>query len=850
MLESTSDPVERLPLLVEAGLHDEARELARDLGGPGVEENRLRAAFAVQAFGSIGEWVAAWDAATLDPMRRGFLYEWWFTVDDRASVDRETARRMADGSAQPVDVVTRGRLEMDLLRPDEAERVVEPVLRDAAAGARETAAAELVLSRVEFKRRNWDGAFAHASAALEKMPLDADVLMQVAQVLIRLGRTDEAITACELAVEVAPYHEMAHYMLGNGYARKNYTQLFEAYPDAFVVTNEHGRKALDLADQVAENGSLDKAVGGYEALLISYPDQADVLARLGSLEFLRGNLPEARRRFLASLAICPEYGRAHNGLAKVLEAERLAVEVHRPDYEAAFAALAEPMIPNLGEFVVNVASQSDRHHKMVALAVDPWARFLPALLEGELTFYIKPLHELLSETPGTESLRDLRITYDSRLWDDVRGCGGYHTVTGVEDVERTILNRYNTVLHELTHQVHGVLPAARKRQIEELYRQTKERDEQTGDAFLSRYAGGSVWEYFAEGANALYSPRRDEYDTREIVRERLLEKDPALADLVREIMTEASVESCYAVAYAGRGDERLQEGKIDAAVESYELAVKRSPSEEDALGSLVYALNVAGRSDDALDWAGTAAMRVPESGALAVGRASVLWHGGNGLDAARALLEDARETVREEDRHEVDQAIGGYAWIAGDAAGARAAYERVLERQGDDPNGLWGLASAQALAGDFLAAWETYGTAVEHRTGVVELRADFARDLLRAGEVDRAEEQVSAGLLLDPEDPDLLALRAWIELERGQLPLANASSAEALRLGPWSDWAVVVRSRVLAAEGRDAEAEEMLAPLRARIASDAPPEFIYQEKWGRYREIHTLPATLRELVGS
>jgi tetratricopeptide (TPR) repeat protein len=395
-----------------------------------------------------------------------------------------------------------------------------------------------------------------------------------------------------------------------------------------------------------------------------------------------------------------------------------------------------------------------------------------------------------------------------------------------------------------------VLPAARKRQIEELYRVTKERDEQTGDAFLSRYAGGSVWEYFAEGANALYSPRRDEYDTREIVRERLLEKDPVLAALVEEIMTEASVESCYAVAYVGLGSERLQEGNVDEAVAAYEKAVDRSPEEEAALGSLVYALTVGGRHDAALDWAGTAAMRAPQSGDLAVGRARVLWHGGYGLEAARKQLAEARDEVREEDRHAVDQAIGSYAWIAGDAETAVAAYGRVLERQADDPTGLWGLASAQALAGDFSAAFETYATAVEHRTGIEDLRADFARDLLRAGEVDRAAEQVEAGILLDPEHPELLALRAWIELERGQLPLASASSAEALEHGPWSDWAVYVRGRVLAAEGRDAEAEEMLAPLRKRVAEEAPPEYVYREKWGSYREVHTLPAILRELLAS
>jgi hypothetical protein len=54
-------------------------------------------------------------------------------------------------------------------------------------------------------------------------------------------------------------------------------------------------------------------------------------------------------------------------------------------------------------------------------------------------------------------MQDARISYDSRLWDDVRGCGGFITVTGIEDVERMIFHKYNTILHEMTHQVHYVL---------------------------------------------------------------------------------------------------------------------------------------------------------------------------------------------------------------------------------------------------------------------------------------------------------------------------------------------------------------------------------------------------------
>src|SRR4029079_7323104 len=196
----------------------------------------------------------------------------------------------------------------------------------------------------------------------------------------------------------------------------------------------------------------------------------------------------------------------------------------------------------------------------------------------------------LSETPGLATLRDTRINYDSGLWDDVRGAGGYNTVTGVEDVERTIFDRYNTVTHELSHQVHGVLTAEQSRTIQDLYRQAKARDEQTKNGFMSRYAGGSVYEYFAEGANALVSPKRDAWDPREVVRERLDPIDPALRDLVHADMALTDVSASYPIAYTNAGDDRVERGDTQSALAFYDRALGSAPTEERALESRTRAL--------------------------------------------------------------------------------------------------------------------------------------------------------------------------------------------------------------------------------------------------------------------
>ncbi len=847
-LDRAPDPLEAAPLLLQTGHQDAAAEQVPKLLalGPEGKAAAAEALFAVFDFEALRPVIADLQAeAPDDPHARRLVYRWWEVTADLGKVDSTLSVREKAGDMTEADRLMKAELRAQLMDYDAARSGFEAAL--AAAGtAADSARALAGLGTTVYRQRDFDASLDYLTRALALSDPDPDLLDDLAQTLIRLGRTDEAIDADELAVRVDVYHERAHYMLGNGYARKNYTQLFAAYPQSFA--DARGREALARADSLLARGDLSGARRHYQALHLSYPAWADVLTRLGSLEWELGRYDRARDDFMQSLAACPEYGRAHNGLAKALEAKRLAVEAHLPEYERRFAATPMPDVPGIETFVVNWNSLSPRHQKRVALSIEPWKRYVPVLIESGATYYIKPLYELLSETPGQETLRDLRINYDSRLWDDVRGCGGYHTVTGVEDVERTIHDRYNTVLHELTHQVHGVLPAAGKREIQELYRQTKEREEGGADAFLSRYAGGSVWEYFAEGANALESPRFDRYDTREIVLERLDAKDPALKALVQRFMTGADVESCYAVGYANRGDDALERGRPGEAIESYRKALARTPGEESATGSLVFALEVADSASAALDLAQRASAADPASASLLLRKAAALRMAGRGLDSAIDALREGRDAVREEERWQVDQGLGGYLWSAGKAEEAREAYARVLDYQKDNPEGIWGMASAAALAGNAAEAWKRYEDVVRLRTGVVDLRNDYARDLLLAGETDRAEEQVKAALLLDPGDPNTLALSGWVALARGDASAALAEAEKALASGPWCDLAVIVKAKAQAAAGDAAGAAATLAPLRERIASGAPPSYVYREKWGRYEQVHTLPAVERRLV--
>ncbi|MFI5371151.1 MAG: tetratricopeptide repeat protein [Candidatus Eisenbacteria bacterium] len=843
---------ERLRLLLDTGRPDEAARLASHLTGDTPEDlvARARVALTVQDFAAAAPLVER--LATLpDADARATRYLWEYARDAAGTIDTLTRARLAHGDTGAVpELLAAGRVAYDLLDYGRADTLFARALAatppaDSPRARAARSAAHVGRALVMQKRRQWDASLVELRLALEER-VTPEALETLANTLIRLGRTDEAISAAEWGVRLNPYHDPSHYLLGNGYARKNYTQLVAVYPRAFA--DVAGRHALADADAQLAAGRRDAARTAYARVVTAHPGWVDARIRLASLDFEDGRFAPCRDGCVAALAACPEYGRAHAVLAKALESQRFAVDVHRLAYERQFAHTPMPDVPGIERFVVNWRSLSPRHQKRVALSVAPWKAFVPVLVDGGATFYIKPVYMLLSDCPGQETLHDQRIDYDSRLWDDVRGCGGYHTVTGIEDVERTIFDRYNTVTHELTHQVHAILTADDKRVIQELYRRAKVRDDSTHDGFLSRYAGGSVFEYFAEGANALVSPKRDAYDPREVVRERLEVMDPGLEAQEKTFLTRQDVSASYPVAYAAGGDDRVERGQVSEALPLYRKALATGPDEETAMVAYANALVLGGQAATAESVATRAVAVHPASGPARLALADARWHAGRGLDVARRELAAARGAVRAEDRYRVDEGLGDYAWVAGDTTGALAAFDSVLAYQSDNPEGLRGRASALALAGRDAEAFRLYDDAVRGRTGVVDLRCDLARDLLWAGRTSDAVRQLDEARLLDAENPTAEALRGWAALAAGDVTAARAHVKQALAWGSWCDLARIVEGGIAMKAGDHAAAEQAWAPVRKRIEQNTPPSYVYRPRIAVWEHVHTLPAVERRLL--
>jgi tetratricopeptide (TPR) repeat protein len=772
-------------------------------------------------------------------------------TDDLARLDSTSATGLARGvaAAHAAYLAARGDLMRTLLRWSEADSLYHATLA-ASIASEDSAAALAGLAAVLYQNKDYAGALNLYDRLLTFRPLSARYCVGLADDLVRLGRVQEAIAVLKEAVALDPWSEDAHYWLGNGYTDVNYSDLPDrcarAFPDSADTATV---KTLAALRSLIARGDVQRSETAVRRFARAHAELAEPWVLLGSLLWSRGASDSAAAAFRQALQRCPLYGRAHNGLAKALEQKRLAADVHAPAYEATFAAALTPRIPDINRFVINYDGLPARIQKRVALSIEPWATFVPVLVASGATFYIKPLYEKLSETPYQASLRNQRIEYDSRLWDDVRGCGGHHTVTGIEDVERTIRGRYNTVLHELTHQVHGVLTPHDARRIQNAYASAKAREAKGTDAFVSRYQASSVWEYFAEGMNSYSTPRRDAYDPRDITRERLAARDTTLVNLITEFSRVTDVEPYYAPALTAAAQDDISNGDLPSAIQKLTDARKRSPDDEAVLVTLSTAFALQANVAGAIELGEEAVRKHPDSADALIALATARYLESGDPGDRLAQLTNGREKVRETDRYRVDQELADTYLAAGFLHDAAEAAKRVLSYQNDNPGALWTLGTTYSLMNNHADARAAFEKALLARSGITRLRMDYAAALLRAERRAAADSQVAESRLLSPSNPFVETIAGWSAWLGGDLAAARTHLDAAAAQAPWLDLAQILRARVWIAVGDNLMgADAMLSGAAQRFEHHVAPSFVYIPEESSWLLAHALPASEMVLV--
>ena len=310
--------------------------------------------------------------------------------------------------------------------------------------------------RALIRARAFDLAVRRAEAFLQRsQAAGSELLAARASALFRVQRIEEAASCYRQVVLVEPLHAEGHLRLGSGLLG----------PTEVTVSRE-----LKAAVAAAAAGDRDRAIGGLRSILAADPAHPVAHRLLGELLFAQ--------QAAASMALSDASFRA------------LAAAMPAPDTRA---------LP-IGEFVIGYERLSPARQRVVDRTAALFARHLGRLVA------VGGRHDLLGELQRTtdgnlrQNLRGKR-TFDGRVWDDVRGVGGMQAATGIEALDEAAQFGFDTLAHEVAHQVHffSLTPLQRTR-IRTLYQRAV-----TEGNCLDYYAASNEAEYFGQGVEAFVS---------------------------------------------------------------------------------------------------------------------------------------------------------------------------------------------------------------------------------------------------------------------------------------------------------------------------------------------------------
>ncbi len=379
--------------------------------------------------------------------------------------------------------------------------------------------------------------------AVDLSPFDDDARANLANILFRGERKlQEGYEQTKIALKINPYSLIGHSYLGNGWTPVDYTeQELEGDEEAIKQI----QSLLKEGDEHLLKREFAEADAAFGKVLELIPTNFNAMIGKGTLNYHRKEYDNALEWFFKVLDIHPDYGLAHYGVSRSLLRKKDRINVKFKEIEKAFAAKDAPEPPFMRDVFINYHQLDPDLQKILRLSVQPLKKYLQTLKEAGSTFYLIPFHKRLYESPHHSGMKGTR-TFDLRLWDDVKGCGGIHSTSG-EDWEKDVKYlRFNVVTHEFAHQVHGYLTEEKRSEIKRLFSKAK-KERRT----LDFYANFNEWEYFAVGVEAYVSEEKlpDQKLAYGHTRKELLERDPDLYNFIEGLGKEESHEAAEILSF-------------------------------------------------------------------------------------------------------------------------------------------------------------------------------------------------------------------------------------------------------------------------------------------------------------
>ncbi len=314
----------------------------------------------------------------------------------------------------------------------------------------------------------------------ERMPAGADLLAAHASALFRVQQNDAAAEIYHRVLLIDPLNEEAHLRLGSGLTPPR---------DVLPVAS------LRLAVNAARRGRHADAIAALARCLEEDPGNPIAHRLLGETLFnmrASSSMAGSAEEFLHLQAALP-----------TPKLGKLPVDEFMPQFEGLRGdrrRVATRALALFGSRLGRIVAMGGRHD---------------LLLEDQRT----------TDARARASLRGKR-TFDGRVWDDVRGIGGLRAATGIEALDEAAQHGFDTLAHEIGHQVHLYsFTRKQRRQVRELYQQALDEGR-----CLDYYAASNDAEYFGQGVEAFISlgKRPTPEATHGHTRFELMRVDPAL----------------------------------------------------------------------------------------------------------------------------------------------------------------------------------------------------------------------------------------------------------------------------------------------------------------------------------
>jgi tetratricopeptide (TPR) repeat protein len=138
-------------------------------------------------------------------------------------------------------------------------------------------------------------------------------------ILAQKGRTDEAMTHFEQALEINSQYEPAQEALGGVLLQKG--KVDEAIPhlrEAVQLTLGDPDPCFNLGNALLQKGDLDGAIAQYRQVVDLRPDYAEAQNNLGYALLRKGNVDEALVHCRTAVQLRPDIAQAHNNFGSAL----------------------------------------------------------------------------------------------------------------------------------------------------------------------------------------------------------------------------------------------------------------------------------------------------------------------------------------------------------------------------------------------------------------------------------------------------------------------------------------------------------------------------------------------------